>query len=720
MILKLKVYLLFFLFFIMTTDQPFTNKLITEKSPYLLLYAHTPVDWYPWSAEAFQKASAEDKPIFLSIGCTHSKWCQVMLKENYENPEVAAILNKYFVCIKVDKEELPHLANLYFELSQMLSVSGEVQDSPTWPLNVFLTPNLLPFFSLGYASFAGKMGASSFVQMLEKLHIMWEDREDREVFVQQAERVLEVAAFLEGCSCKKECLEEECLKRVTEAIYRDVDAQFGGVKSFPKTLPGLLSLFLLRVGAEYQDSRAIFFVNRSLQSVANGGIFDHLAGGFFRYTIDDRWLIPCFEKRAFDNALMMLVYTEAGVYMRNPEFVIVAKRVLNYLIKELTDPKSGSFYLSEYGQQWAGTDIDSQYTWSGEEIRSLLGEQAEMFCEYYDVSREGICNGRNILHVSPYMNRKEIEERYHCSLEEFQKKLEASREKLRVYREGKTQASKDDQSFTFQNGWGIFSLIKTGILLGEPECFVVAERCGEFIANNLYKNGRLLRRWRQGESKYSAGLEDYAAMIMGALALFEIGSGAKWLVLAEELAKEVLVSFRADTGGFYSTDGRDSSLLIKKACFVDGDAISSNALLCQGLLKLHIISGKRHYLTFAEDILQCVQGKWVKHKFSSLGSLLAAQEYFSKQHRKIFISLGNEGDRAQVLDCFKGIFLPHTSLVWLTAKDCEILSAYLPEGEKRLIPSKEGLPTKIYLLDKDCGRVFTSLEHFYEFMSQLS
>ncbi|MBQ8498240.1 thioredoxin domain-containing protein [Chlamydia sp.] len=701
----------------MTTDHPFTNKLITEKSPYLLLYAHTPVDWYPWSAEAFHKASSEDKPIFLSIGCTHSKWCQVMLKENYENPEVAAILNEYFVCIKVDKEELPHLANLYFELSQMLSVSGEVQDLPTWPLNVFLTPNLLPFFSLGYANFSGKMGASSFVQMLEKLHAMWEDREDREVLVQQAEKVIEVAAFLEECSFKKEPLDEKKLKLVTEDIYQDVDAQFGGVKSFPKTLPGLLSLFLLRIGAEYQDGRAIFFVNRSLRTVASGGIFDHLSGGFFCYTIDDRWLIPCFEKRAFDNTLMMLVYAEAGIYMRNPEFILVAKRVLSYLIKELYDFETGAFYISEYAQQRGETDIDSQYTWSGEEIRSLLGDNAEMFCEYYDVSREGICNGRNILHISPYVDNKEIAERYRCSSEEFQARLEASREKLRVYRAGKTKSFKDDQSLTFQNGWGIFSLIKTGLLLGSSECFQMAEKCGDFISKNLYKNGRLLRRWRQGEAKYSAGLDDYASVIMGSLALFEIGAGAKWLVFAEELTKEVLISFRSETGSFYSTDGRDSSLLIKKISLADGDSISGNALFCQSLLKLHIISGKKHYLTFAEDILQCVQGRWLKHKFSSLGGLIAAQEYFSKQHQKIIISLGNEQNREQILDCFKGIFLPHTSLVWLTAKDREILTTCLPESEQRLIPSREDGVTKIYFLDQTCGRIFSSLEHFRAFLS---
>ncbi|WP_080129405.1 thioredoxin domain-containing protein [Chlamydia suis] len=704
----------------MTTDQPFTNKLISEKSPYLLLYAHTPVDWYPWSAEAFQKASTEDKPIFLSIGCTHSKWCQVMLKENYENPEVAAILNEYFVCIKVDKEELPHLATLYFELSQMLSVSGEVQDSPTWPLHVFLTPNLLPFFNLGYANFSGKTGAASFVQMLEKLHVMWEDREDREIFIQQAEKVVEVAAFLEVCACKKERLEEKILKQVTDAIYRDVDAQFGGIKSFPKTLPGLLSLFLLRIGAEYQDSRAIFFVNRSLQTVANGGIFDHLAGGFFCYTIDDRWLIPCFEKRLFDNALMMLVYAEAGVYMRNPEFIVTAKRVLTYLIKELFDSETGAFYLSEYGQQWSGTNIDSQYTWSGEEIRSLLGEHAEMFCEYYDVSREGICNGRNILHVSPYMNKKEMAERYQCSLEEFQEKLDGLREKLRIHRAGKFQSFKDDQSLTFQNGWGIFALIKTGLILGEPECFLVAEKCGDFISKNLCKNGRLLRRWRQGEAKYSAGLEDYAAVIMGAISLFEIGAGAKWLAFAEDLVKEVLISFRSETGGFYSTDGKDASLLIQKACFMDGDSVSSNALLCQSLLKLHIISGKRHYLTVAEEILQCTQGKWPKHKFSCLGSLLAAQEYFSNHHQKVFIALGDERDKARVWDCFKGRFLPHTSFIWLTAKDREILTTCLPEGELGLIPSSEDSTTKIYLLDKDCGRVFSSVESFDEFFSKSS
>ncbi|AAP05050.1 thioredoxin domain-containing protein [Chlamydia caviae] len=696
-------------------SQPlYTNRLISEKSPYLLLYAHTPVNWYPWCSEAFDLAVEKDKPIFLSIGCAHSRWCQVMLRESFENPEVAAILNENFINIKVDKEELPHVANLYFDLVQMLSISGEHESSPSWPLNVFLTPDLLPFFSANYLGAEGKLGIPSFSQTIERLHMMWEDPEERETLVHQGHKVLEIASFIEKCA-RKEMLEEGSLRKTVEALYLGVDPHYGGVKAFPKTPPALLSQFLLRYGVEYQDNRSLFFVDRSLQMMAHGGIFDHLAGGFYCYAIDDRWLIPCFEKRLVDNAFLVLDYLDAWVCMKRPEYGSVAKQTLHYILSELYNPEVGAFYTSEHGEHWG--DFDGGYaTWSGEEIREVLGENAAIFCEYYGISREGFCNGRNILHIPSNIDVEEIADKHGCSVEEFYEIIDRLKEKLRMYRATKVRPFKDDQSLTFQNGWMVYTLAYAGRVLGNSYYIDVAKKCGEFICENLCRHSKVLRRWRDGEAKYSGGLEDYAGVILGALALYETGCGAKWLLLAEDLMKEVILSFRSESGGFYTTDGKDAALLLKQENLSDGETISGNALVCQALIKLHMLTEKKHYLTYAEDILQIAQARWHTHKFSSLGSLIAAQSYFSRKHQKILISLANDQDREAILSCFAGLFLPQVSLVWMSAKDSELLEAILPEYEHSLIPKEGQKSSVICLLESGVGRKFSNIEAFRAYL----
>ncbi|BAE81474.1 thioredoxin [Chlamydia felis Fe/C-56] len=696
------------------TQPLYTNRLISEKSPYLLLYAHTPVNWYPWCSEAFDLAVEKDKPIFLSIGCAHSRWCQVMLRESFENPEVAAMLNENFINIKVDKEELPHVANLYFDLAQMLSVSGEHQSSPSWPLNVFLTPDLLPFFSANYLGAEGKLGIPSFSQTIERLNLMWEDPEERETLVHQAHKVLEIASFIEKCA-RKEMLEESSLRKTVEALYLDVDPHYGGVKAFPKTPPALLSQFLLRYGVEYQDNRSLFFVDRSLHMMAHGGIFDHLAGGFYCYTIDDKWLIPCFEKRLVDNSFLVLDYLDAWVCMKRPEYGSVAKQTLRYILSELYNPAVGAFYTSEHGEHLG--DFEGGYaTWSGEEIREVLGENATIFCEYYGISREGFCNGRNILHIPSNIDTEEIADKYGCSVEEFHEIIDRLKEKLRMYRATKVRPFKDDLSLTFQNGWMVYTLAYAGRILGDAYYIDVAKKCGEFICENLCKHSTVLRRWRDGEAKYAGGLEDYAGVILGALALYETGCGAKWLLLAEDLMKEVILSFRSESGGFYTTDGRDAALLLKQENLSDGETISGNALVCQALIKLHMLTEKKHYLTYAEDILQIAQARWHTHKFSSLGSLIAAQSYFSRKHKKILISLANEQDREAILSCFAGLFLPQVSLVWMSARDREFLEAILPEYEHSLIPKEGQTSSVICLLESGVGRKFSNIEAFRTYL----
>ncbi|EPP34371.1 hypothetical protein CP10139811_0366 [Chlamydia ibidis] len=700
-------------------SQPiYTNKLISEKSPYLLLYAHNPVNWYPWGEEAFNLAASEDKPIFLSIGCTHSRWCQIMLQESYANPEIAAMLNEFFVNIKVDKEELPQVASLYFDLAQMLSVSGDRHDVPSWPLNVFLTPDLLPFFSISYLSAEGKLGSPSFAQMIEKLHCMWEDHEEREIFVQQAHKVLEITSFIEGCS-RKELLAETALKQTTEALFHDVDAHYGGLKSFPKKTQGFLSQFFLRYSYEYQDNRSLFFVDRTLDLMSKGGIYDHLGGGFYCYTIDDKWLIPCFEKRLIDNAVLTLDYLEAWACLGKKAYNSVARQTLAYLLTELYDAEVGAFYTSEHAEHWGAVEGKNYYTWSGEEIRQVLGENAQLFCDYYGISREGFCNGRNILHVPNHLDIEELIDKYNCSVEEFEEMIDRLKAKLKNYRDSRTQPFKDDQSIAFHNGFMIYVLACSGKILGDPSYVNIAKKCGLFIREHMFQNGKLLRRWREGEAKYLGSLEDYASVILGSLALYQTGCGAEWLQFSEDLMKEVLVSFRCENGGFYTADGKDPNLLMKQANFSDGETISGNALICQALLDLHVLTEKKHYLTHAEDILQIAQARWHTHKFSSVGSLLAAQNYFSRNHKKVLISLGNSEDRERILACFKGKFLPYISLVWMQQGEHDCLLSLIPEYHHHLIPNNTG-DTVIYLLEAGMGRKYTSIQEFSEYLNKES
>lgn len=691
-------------------SQPlYTNKLVTEKSPYLLLHAHTPVNWYPWGEEALDLAASQDKPIFLSIGCMHSRSCRMMLEESFSSPEVAHILNEHFISIKVDKEELPHLVDLYMDLTQMLSVTGEESSFPVWPLNVFLTPDLLPFFSVNYLGAESRLGMPSFHSMVEKVSMMWEDKEERELFVQQAHKVIDVASVIEKCS-RKECLEEETVKRTVEAIYQDVDPLYGGVKAFPKVPPALLLHFLLRYSVECQDSRGFFFVDRSLQRMYQGGVFDHLEGGFYVCTVDDRWLIPCFEKRVTDNALLLLDYLDGWACLDRPEYLFVAKHILHYVLSELYDPQIGAFYSSEHSGGFGGLSEGGYPTWSAEEIRHILGSRGEAFCAYYGVSQEGFCGGRNILHIPEGIEIAYLVERYgYHSLEEFYMDMHSAREQLRAH--AHRQSVKEDLVISLHNGLMLYSLVYAGRILGEPNYFMIAERCGEFIQNHLRKE-YLLRRWRDHEAKYFGGLEDYAAVILGYLSLYEVGCGVDWLLYAEELMKEVITFFHSDSGGFYSTDDRDDTLLFKQESLSDNETISGNALLCLGLIKLHMLTEKQPYLTHVEDVLQLAQARWHTHKFSSIGTLLVAQSYFSREHRKIFISLHREEDRQIILSYFTKRFLPHTSFVWLRRQEQEKAKQILPEHQHCLFPREEQSSSIIYVLEPGIGRKFTNLEDF--------
>lgn len=699
--------------------QPFrTNKLIKEKSPYLLQYANTPVAWFPWSQEAFDLSISEDKPIFLSIGHMHSRLCAKMLTDYYENLEVVDTLNKYFVNVNVDKDELPHIAQFYQTLARMISVSQDSSSDTEWPLNLILTSEGFPFFSLPYlGNNKWSLEKQSFSKLLENLYAMWSNEEDRIILTNQSRKAFEVVAFIEN-SKRKELLDEAALKRAIEALYHDVDAHFGGINTFPKKIPALLLHFLFRCSVEYNDNRGLFFVDRSLTTMSHGGVFDHIGGGFYTYSIDDKWLIPCFEKYLIENASMALNYAEMWAYTGNEEFYFVSKQILSYLLSNLYEESLGSFFHSEQEEDGFFHDKHCEGSWLNKEWIDTLGHDAQIFCDYYGVSREHLGKGNNILHIPFNMNLRILAEKHHMSLEEMQAILLNQKELFKQRKQDFSVTSINDLSLTCNNGWMVFVLVQIGKLFGDAAYIHIAEKTMQFIASQLTQDHHVFRRWCEGESKYLGILKDYAAVMMGALALFEAGRGARWLLYVEELAVEVLLLFRSDQGIFYSTDQRETLVLLRQTDLLDDDMISGNALLSQVFLKMYLITQKKHYLIYTENILQFSQSYWQTQKLSALGSLIAAQKYFSRNHRKIFISLANELDREQILFNLKGVFLPHTYFVWLTYQDKDLLKILLPENEHVLIPSAQQNRSKIYLLSPEQTLIFNQITTFTDYLKQ--
>ncbi|WP_213319098.1 thioredoxin domain-containing protein [Chlamydiifrater volucris] len=693
-------------------DPLYTNKLITEKSPYLLSYAHTPVNWYPWGKEAFDQARVEDKPIFLSIGGTSSRWCRVMLQESYQDPEVADFMNQHFVNVKVDKEEMPHVAELYFELTRMLAVSADLLEAPSWPLNVFLSPDLVPFFSVNYLSREEKFGFPSFLHVLRRIHESWEEKSDRDIMVNQGHKVVEVVSFVENCR-RKESLDQEVFKDIVTHIYEEIDPCYGGIKVFPKKLCGILGKFLLRHGKDRNENRSLFIVDRSLEMMALGGIHDHIGHGFFSYTIDDKWLIPNFEKRLIDNLFMAQLYLEAGALFGRVEFSDTGEEVLAYINESLRIPEGG-FQTAEDGGS-LGSKEGNYYTWSSEEIRQALKEDADIFCECYGICREGFCNGRNVPHIPVHLDMGSVAIKYRLSEEELQDKLTTLKSILKGERSKRGSPLKDDLILACGNGLAISTFVQAGLLLNKSEYISIGEQCGNFLLSSMWKPPVLCRRWREGDAKYNGGLEDYGAVLLGALALFQAGRGIKWLHFAKSMTDELFTSFRSDAGCFYTTDGRDKDVILKQASFADKEDISGNALVAESLMTLFALTGRKEYFDCVEEILQTVQSYWRASKFSTFSHMIIAESYYFNNSKKFVVSVGKDrGDVEKILACFEGIFLPDKVLIWLFEEEKGEMTTFLPEQERALLNFAD--KSIIRVMEKDRSHVFTDFRKFREYL----
>jgi len=575
--------------------EPFQNALIHEKSPYLLQHAKNPVNWYPWGDEAFAKAEKEDKPIFLSIGYATCHWCHVMAHESFEDPEVARILNDHFVSIKVDREERPDVDKIYMAVCQALTGQGG------WPLSVFLTPRRFPFFAGTYFPKTGRMGLTGLVDLLDRMVTLW--RNDRARLLSAGNQITDHIQQFSRTPPFDKALGIETIQKGGRQLARTFDPQWGGFGGAPKFPTPHQLTFLLRLYHRNQDPFDLEMIEKTLQSMRQGGIFDHIGYGFHRYSVDEKWFAPHFEKMLYDQALLAMAYTEAFQVTGKPLYAQVAREIFTYVLRDMTAPE-GAFYSAE--------DADSEgeeglfYLWTPNEVREILEEEsAELFCSFYDIREGGnFEGGRSIPHIAAsvpsFAKRRNMDEQALISI------LQSSRERLFLARDKRIHPLKDDKILTSWNGLMIAALLKGYRALGEKVYLIAAQKALAFLLSTLQVNeGRLLRRYREGEAALPGYLDDYAFLSWALVEAYEATFDLAYLEQAMALTHSMLDLFwDQENGGFFFTGRENESLITRSKDVQDGALPSGNSVAAFNLLRLGRLTGNALLEEKADALLQ--------------------------------------------------------------------------------------------------------------------
>ncbi len=680
------------------------NRLINEKSPYLLQHAHNPVDWYPWGDEAINEAKRLDKPIFLSIGYATCHWCHVMEKESFEDDDIAKQLNDTFVNIKVDREELPQVDNLYMEFAQALMSSAG-----GWPLNVILTPDLKPFFAVTYLPPKGKRGLTGLLQFTTHIKDLWRS-DQRPLLIDQAEKIYEIfrkAIHVSG----DELPNENQLHVSVEMMFDLADPVYGGLKGEPKFPLGYQADFLLTYARKHSESRALFYIDLTLDMMRRGGIYDHIGGGFTRYAIDTKWQIPHFEKMLYDNAILARTYALAFQYTKNPTYERVCRETLEYLLRDMKDPQGG-FYSAE------DADIDDQeglfYTWTHREIEEVLPPgEAEVFAHFYGMTYEGNFNGRNCLHIEVPLT--EFAMRWSIPEEELSDSLDKMRQKVFEKRNQRSHPFKDDKIIVSWNGLAIDALACAGAILQDERYLQAAEDVARFIREKLYVEGHLLRRYREEEARFAGNLDDYAFMIKGLLNLYTSQRGSEWLIWAMELADVLERDFKAPEGAFYQTPPTEA-LVMRRCDFYDGAEPSGNGVHCENLLRLYQITRDSKYQTQAEDILRAAKSVIDAYPPGTFYHQIALQRYYdTKAPTAIIVLSQNRDGQRRISDFLTQNYIPHLEVLWITENDP--LRSLIPDLQDKI--AQEGQTTLYLCQENVCYPPLTGIDQIVQALEKL-
>jgi uncharacterized protein len=604
------------------TDHRHTNRLANETSPYLLQHAHNPVDWYPWGPEALARARETDRPIFLSIGYAACHWCHVMERESFEDEATAADLNAGFVAIKVDREERPDLDAIYMDAVQAMTGSGG------WPMSVFLTPDGRPFYGGTYFPEQPRHGMPSFRQLLARIGEVW--RDDRAEVEASATRLAEhvrngqaaPTQLQEALAGRPVTDPTADLDAATAALQSTFDARHGGWGGAPKFPQPMTIDYLLLEHVRTGDDRPLAMARRTLDAMADGGIYDHLGGGFARYATDAIWLVPHFEKMLYDNAQLARTYVHAWQVTGDDRYARVARETLDFMDRELRNPADGAFASS------LDADTDGEegatYTWSADEIRATLGPESALFEEAYDVTDDGNWEGRTILRR--VRSGAELAAGSGSTPEAAEALLATARSRLLEARQRRVQPARDDKVLTGWNGLAIAAFADAGRAFYDSRLTRIAAEASDFVVRELRAgDGRLLRSWKDGRAQHAGVLEDYAHLADGLLALYEATLDERWFIAANDLAGIMLDRFEDTDGGFHDTADDAESLIARPRGLQDNALPSGGAMATVVLVRLAALTGEGRYRDAVERALAPIGPLLTRHPTAFAKWLQASQ-----------------------------------------------------------------------------------------------
>ena len=629
----------------------FTNLLAQETSPYLLQHAHNPVDWYPWGEEAFAEAKKEDKPILLSVGYSACHWCHVMEHESFEDEKIAGLMNQLFICIKVDREERPDVDEIYMNAVQMLTGRGG------WPMTVFLTPEGKPFYGGTYFPPVDRHNIPAFPRVLAGIAQAYREKPgdvekstteilgnmEKLVHRQQTTHTLDLAAF------------EKAAQNVSQA-YDETHGGIGGAPKFPNSL--VFSLFLRQAQASGNRSYLDKTVY-TLRKMAQGGTYDHLGGGFHRYSVDERWLVPHFEKMLYDNALLTRLYLEGYQASGDEFFRQVAEEILSYVEREMLHP-DGGFYSTQ--------DADSEgvegkfFVWDQDEVMQLLGEEVgEIFCRYYDVTDTGNFERKNILH--PTVEMQQLATLSRRDVDEVTQLIAQARRTLFAVREKRVKPGRDEKILTSWNGLMISAFAEAYKVLGNVRYLEIARQSIDFILTHMCRNGRLLRSYKDEQAKFNAYLDDYACFSAALLDVYEATFEQQYLDHAIAFSDVLLSRFWDEQeGGFFFTSVDHETLISRPKSAFDGSIPSGNSVAAQVLLRLFYLTENQDCLDKAETVLRLFYDGMQQNPFGFSNMLCALDFYLRRPKEIVLLAEPTAQDTQILLRRIHGLFVPNKTL----------------------------------------------------------
>ena len=659
----------------------YTNRLFLESSPYLRQHSHNPLNWHPWGDEAFELARQLGRPVLLSVGYSTCHWCHVMEEESFDDEEIARYLNENYIAIKVDREVRPDIDAIYMTAVQMMIGSGG------WPMTVWLTPDREPFSGGTYfPARDGDRGVSiGFLTMLRRM---------KEAYDEEPDRVAEVAAQIAQVirenmvpAGRGEGLPEAQVLHAAAEYYRErFDSTYGGLAGAPKFPSGLSPRLLLRHHRRTGDEQSLEMATLTLEQMAAGGMYDHVGGGFHRYSTDEQWLVPHFEKMLYDNALLTTAYLEAYQATGREDFARVARELLRYVERDMTSP-AGAFY--------SATDADSPgpsgdreegwfFTWASAEVEQALDdeERARVVAAYYDVTADGNFEGRNIFHTPRPL--AEVAEALGLPVDRMGSLLEQSREVLYAVRATRPAPLRDEKILTAWNGLMISALAHASLVLEDEAYAARAERAADFLLTYLRRDGRLLRSYADGRACQTAYLDDYAFLIAGLLDLYEATSDLRWL--EEALALDRVLQTRYEdqvSGGFFRTSDDQESLLVREKPSYDGAEPSGNSVQLLNLVRMHEFTTDDGYRQRGERALRALEGVLTMAPAAAAEALLAVDYYLDTPKEIVIVTPTSRQDAEPLLAQLRATFLPNRILTVVV--DGEDLAA-----QTKLIPLLEG------------------------------